>query len=50
LRELRKGGVTVPAADCIIGVLALRYELPLLTLDGHFDHFPDRRRFPAGDR
>jgi predicted nucleic acid-binding protein len=48
LRELREGGITVPAADCIIGVLALRHGLPLLTLDRHFDHFPDLRRFPAG--
>lgn len=45
LGDLRRRGVTIPGADCLIGVLCLRNDLPLLTLDGHFDHLPDVKRF-----
>lgn len=44
LCELRRQGVTIPAADCIIGMLCLRHGLSLLTLDRHFEHLPDVRR------
>ncbi len=46
LGDLRRRGVTIPGADCLIGVLCLRHDLALLTLDGHFDHLPDVKRFP----
>ncbi len=49
LRELRSRGITIPAADCLIGTLALRHDLPLLTLDRHFDHLPDVKRFSLDD-
>jgi predicted nucleic acid-binding protein len=47
LGDLRRRGVTIPGADCLIGVLCLRQDLPLLTLDAHFDHLPDVKRFDA---
>jgi len=46
LGDLRRRGVTIPGADCLIGVLCLRHGLSLLTLDGHFDHLSDVKRFP----
>ncbi|MGH3148949.1 MAG: PIN domain-containing protein [Rubrobacter sp.] len=50
LGELRRRGVTIPGADSLIGELCLRHEVPLLTLDKHFDHLPDVRRFSAVGR
>ncbi len=47
LGELRRKGITIPLADALIGVLCLRQDLPLLTLDAHFDHLPDVKRFDA---
>lgn len=49
LGDLRRQGVTIPGADCLIGVLCLRYDLPLLTLDRHFDHLTDVARFSERD-
>lgn len=49
MRELRRRGITIPAADCLIGVLCSRHNLPLLTLDKHFDHLPDVKRFSLDD-
>lgn len=46
--ELRRQGITIPSADCLIGVLCLRHGVPLLTLDHHFDHLPDLIRYPVG--
>ncbi len=46
LGELRRKGITIPSADCLIGVLCLRHDLSLLTLDAHFDHLSDVKRFP----
>lgn len=43
--ELRRRGITIPNADCFIGVLCIRHGLPLLTLDSYFDHLPDIERF-----
>ncbi|MGI8910227.1 MAG: type II toxin-antitoxin system VapC family toxin [Rubrobacteraceae bacterium] len=47
LGDLRRRGVTIPAADCLIAVLCLRHDLSLLTLDVHFDHLSDVKRFDA---
>lgn len=47
LGELRREGITIPLADCLIGVLCQRYGLPLLTLDRHFDHLPEVERFSS---
>lgn len=46
--ELRRRGITIPNADCLIGALCLRHGFSLLTLDRHFEHLPDVKRFPAG--
>lgn len=35
-RDLRKKGVTVPAADATIAAVALHHGFPLFTRDGHF--------------
>lgn len=40
LIELRSRGVTVPALDALIACLAVRREVPLLTLDKHFAAVP----------
>jgi predicted nucleic acid-binding protein len=40
LRDLRSRGVTVPAMDALIASLAVRREVPLLTLDQHFATVP----------
>ena len=44
LNTLRKKGITVPASDCLIAALALNRNLPLLTLDKHFDYFTELKR------
>lgn len=43
LRELRSRGVTVPAMDALIASLAVRREVPLLSLDQHFAAVPGLR-------
>lgn len=45
LGELRRGGITIPSSDCLIGALCMRHDLSLLTLDRHFEHLPDVKRF-----
>jgi len=37
LRDLREQGRTVPSIDALIATLALRHDVALLTLDGHFE-------------
>lgn len=46
LRDLRDAGVTLPSLDGLIASVALRHEVPLLTLDRHFEHVPGLRRWP----
>jgi predicted nucleic acid-binding protein len=41
--RLRQDGLTVPPTDALIAHLCLRYDLPLLTLDSHFDNVPGLR-------
>ena len=36
-RSLRQEGKTIPSTDCLMGVLCLRHDLTLFTLDAHFD-------------
>jgi len=43
LRDLRVRGITVPAMDALIACLAVRREVPLLTLDQHFAAVPGLR-------
>ena len=37
-RNLRQQGITLPLSDLLIGVVALRHDLTVLTVDRHFDH------------
>ena len=37
LRDLREQGRTVPSIDALIATLALRHDVALLTVDGHFE-------------
>lgn len=38
LQALRRQGVTVPLTDALIASMARRLDVPVLTLDQHFDH------------
>jgi len=40
LQELRSRGVTIPLTDALIGMVAKRHDLRLLTIDRHFEHLP----------
>jgi len=46
LRDLAEAGRTLPSMDGLIAVLALRHDVPLLSLDRHFDVVPGLRRWP----
>ena len=41
--------VTLPATDGLIAQLALRYGVPLLEHDGHFEHIEGLQRIPWRD-
>ena len=43
LRDVRARGITIPAMDALIASLAVRREVPLLTLDQHFAAVPGLR-------
>jgi predicted nucleic acid-binding protein len=45
LQDLRSRGITIPLSDAVIGAVALRHQLPVLTMDKHFEHLPVRRFF-----
>ena len=49
LRGLRSQGVTLPSVDGLIAALALRHDVPLLTVDRDFDAVPGLRSWPTGD-
>ena len=49
LAVLRRKGVTLPATDGLIAQLALRYGVPLLEHDGHFEHIEGLQRVPWRD-
>ena len=48
LRDLRESGQTLPSMDGLIAALALRYEVPSLSLDDHFALVPGLHRWPPG--
>ncbi len=41
LAGLRRRGVTLPVTDGLIAQVALRYQVPLLEFDKHFEHIED---------
>jgi predicted nucleic acid-binding protein len=41
--SLRKKGITVPPMDVLIAQVCLRHNVPLFTLDNHFNSFEDIR-------
>ena len=41
---LRKKGVTIPPTDSLIAEICIRRNLPLLSLDVHFDYFQELMR------
>jgi len=43
-RSLRQEGKTIPSTDCLMGVLCLRHDLTLFTLDAHFDAIKGLKR------
>jgi hypothetical protein len=45
LNELRQKGITIPSTDALIGMICVRNNLPLFTLDTHFDQLPEVKRF-----
>jgi hypothetical protein len=45
LNELRQKGITIPSTDALIAMICVRNNLPLFTLDTHFDHLPEVKRF-----
>lgn len=47
LRDLREAGTSIPSVDALIATLALRHEVPLLTVDRHFDAVPGLQRYPV---
>jgi predicted nucleic acid-binding protein len=38
LQNLRRKGITLPLTDALIGAVAVRKQLPVLTADKHFDY------------
>ena len=46
-RALRAGGHVLPQADLVIAAVALKNEWRVWTIDPHFDHIPQLRRFPT---
>jgi predicted nucleic acid-binding protein len=40
LQDLRRKGITLPLTDALIGAVAVRKQLPVLTADKHFDYLP----------
>ena len=47
LRDLRENGRTLLSMDGLIAALALRCEVPLLSLDPHFAMVPGLQRWPV---
>ena len=44
--RLRVRGVTIPLHDCLIAALAIRYRVPLLTTDEHFNQIESLTLLP----
>ena len=45
-RSLRARGLTVPLTDLLVATLSLRHDVPVWTLDHHFDAVEGLRRHP----
>lgn len=45
LNDLRQKGIAIPSTDAIIAMICVRNNLPIFTLDSHFDHLPEVKRF-----
>ena len=45
-RQLAANGQRLPLTDLAIAAIGLRHDLPVYTVDPHFDRFPDLKRFP----
>jgi len=45
-QRLREEGRTIPSTDCLIGVLCIRHDLTLFTLDAHFEAIQELKRVP----
>ncbi|HMT91678.1 PIN domain-containing protein [uncultured Thiothrix sp.] len=43
LQNLRSQGITLPLTDALIAAVANRHQLPVLTIDGHFQHLSVKR-------
>lgn len=44
-RQLAANGHRLPLTDLVMAAVALRHDLLIYTVDPHFDHFPDLKRF-----
>ena len=44
-RHLSEHGCMIGFSDTITGALSIQYDLPLFTLDGHFEKIPDLRLY-----
>jgi len=44
--DLRAQGLTVPPFDLLIACVCLRDDVPIYTIDDHFDRVPALRRYP----
>lgn len=44
-QNLRSKGTTIPVTDMILAMLCLRKKLFLFTLDKHFDHIKELKRY-----
>jgi predicted nucleic acid-binding protein len=45
-RHLATSGQRLPLTDLVIAAIALRHDLPVYTVDPHFDRFSNLQRFP----
>ena len=47
--QLKRRGLGLPASDVIIAATAIRYDVPLYTLDKGFDRIPDLKLYQPPD-
>jgi predicted nucleic acid-binding protein len=44
-RSLKGRVLNLPLSDILLASIAINYDLPLFTLDGHFDSIPEVKRY-----
>jgi len=44
-QKLRNRGIAIPVTDMILAMLCLRHSLSLFTMDKHFDHIKELKRY-----